>query len=408
MRAENSYTPLSDGFYPLLTDKARVFTTASAKAGRINSEGIHHILAKSVLDDEDFALLLSPAAGLHLEAMASRAQSETLRHFGRARQLFAPLYLANYCTNGCLYCGFNTGLVIKRRALNAVEIDAEAKALAATGLRQILLLTGDAPKRTGGDYIAAAVKIAARYFPSVGIEVQALSLEEYAEIAKAGANCMTMFQETYDPTLYSRLHPSGPKRVFANRLDAPQRAAEAGLRLINFGALLGLGDWRYDIFMMGMHARFLQRKFPEVETAFSLPRIRPAQGAVDEKNAAPAFTPLPVPDRDFVQALAALRCFMPHAGITLSTRERAFLRDKLLPLGVTRVSAGVSTGVGGYVDPEPKKEVQFEIDDGRSVDEMTDDLEKLGFQPVFSDWLLPEKGDLALSAALQRSLGEVN
>jgi 2-iminoacetate synthase len=321
-----------------------------------------------------------------------------MRRFGLARRLFAPLYLANHCTNRCVYCGFHEGSGIRRGALTTEEIEAEAEALYATGLRRVLALTGDAPKRTGADYIASAVAVLARRFSSVGIEVPALTVEEYAGIARAGADGMTMFQETYDPELYARMHQSGPKRVFANRLDAPQRAAEAGMRSVNLGALLGVGDWRGVIFMTAMHAVFLQRGFPGLEIGFSLPRIRPA--ASDS-----SFRPAPVSDRDFVQALTALRCFMPHACITLSTRERAFMRDKLLPLGVTTVSAGVCTGVGGYARPTPKNNAQWTIHDERSVDEMAADMKKLGFLPVFSDWLLPGGGDLPLTGALRSAVG---
>lgn len=397
------YTSMTDGFFPLLEGYAR----ASAAVGDASADDVRRALRKTRLTEEDFALLLSPAAGGELEALARRAEAETLRHFGRAKQLFAPLYLGNYCTNKCVYCGFHAGQGIARKALSPDEIEEEARALAATGLRRVLALTGDAPKRTGADYIAMGVGILARYFPSVGIEVQALTLEEYALVARAGADSMTMFQETYNPELYARLHPAGPKRDFGFRLDAPQRAAMAGMRGITFGALMGLGDWRFDIFMAGMHAAWMQRKFPHLELAFSLPRIRPRS---EEENRPGGecgggdFDPVPVNDREFVQALTALRCFMPHAGITLSTRESAFLRDRLLPLGVTKLSAGVCTSVGGYAASEHRA-VQFVIDDQRSVPEVVAALENLGYQPVFADWLLPESGDLPLADALRRALG---
>jgi 2-iminoacetate synthase len=392
---DDVYSPLADGFVPVRAGCARLFAESVSAAG---PGDVRRALDKDTLNAKDFAVLLSPAAGGELEAAARRARDETMRRFGRARQLFAPLYLANYCTNRCVYCGFHAGSALKRRALTPEEIEAEAEALHATGLRRVLALTGDAPKRTGADYIAAAVAVLARRFSSVGIEVPSQSVEDYARIARAGADGMTMFQETYDPELYARLHPAGPKRDFAYRLDAPQRAAAAGMRSVNLGALLGLGDWRGDIFMTGMHALFLQRRFPGLEIGFSLPRIRPAE-------ADSAFRPSPVADRDFVQALVALRCFMPHACITLSTRENAFMRDKLLPLGVTRLSAGVCTGVGGYARPAPKNNVQFAISDGRSVAEMAADLEKLGYRPVFSDWLLPGRGDLPLAGALRSAVG---
>ena len=400
------YTPMRDGFFPFLEPfslKARAIPDASP-------DDVRRVLRKATLTTEDFALLLSPAAADELELMALRARDETLRHFGRAKQLFAPLYLGNYCTNRCVYCGFHAGQGILRRALDMEEVEEEAAALAATGLRRVLALTGDAPKRTGADYIAAAVAVLAKHFPSVGIEVQALTQEEYQAVAESGADSMTMFQETYDPALYARLHLSGPKRDFGFRLDAPHRAANAGMRGITLGALLGLGDWRFDVFMLAMHGQWIQRKFPHLELAFSLPRIRPRSPEEESRDAGTdkgdsIFDPQLVDDRRFVQILTALRCFLPHAGITLSTRERAFLRDKLLPLGVTKISAGVCTSVGGYAKPEKRDPVQFVIDDERSVDEICRALENLGYQPVFADWLLPGNGGLPLADALRQSLG---
>ena len=371
-----------------------------------NSAGpddVDAVLRKKSLDVRDFSVLLSRAATSRLEVMALRAKNETLRHFGLAKHMFAPLYLANYCTNQCVYCGFHAALHIKRQALGAEEIDNEARALAATGLRRVLALTGDAPKRTGAAYIAAGVAILARYFPSVGIEVQALTEDEYALVAASGADSMTMFQETYNKSLYARLHPGGPKRDFSFRLGAPERAARAGMRGITLGVLLGLDrNWRFDMLRLMVHGQWLQRRYPHLELSFSLPRIRPLSS---KDNRASAFSAYPITDKEFVQALVALRCCMPHAGITLSTRESAFMRDRLLPLGVTKVSAGVCTGVGGYANAQEKKEAQFVIDDERSVDEMARDIQRLGYQPVFADWLLPADGTLALAKALHRSLG---
>ncbi len=406
------YVAREDGFFPGLEELLRAVPDFRAERGEVLGA-----LARPRLAPGDFAALLSPAAGAELEALARRAAGDTLRHFGRSVQLFAPLYLGNYCTNRCVYCGFHAGQAIRRRALAPEEIQAEAEALAATGLRRVLALTGDAPRKTGADYIADAVRILALYFPSVGIEVQALTEAEYALLCKAGADSMTMFQETYDPVLYETLHPAGPKRDFPFRLDAPHRAALGGMRGLTLGALLGLGDWRFDIFMLGMHALWLTRAFPHLELSLSLPRMRPVESAGAEGAESSArFVPLRVTDREFVQALTALRCFLPHVGITLSTRERARLRDKLLPLGVTRVSAGVLTSVGGYAaggsEGAPlRKEtargsaVQFVIDDVRSVEEMAADLTRMGFQPVFADWLLPGAGDLPLTAGQCRSLG---
>lgn len=333
---------------------------------------------------QDLLALLSPAAEAHLEDMARRAHAETLRHFGRSVLLFTPLYLANFCTNSCLYCGFNAEQAIARSALSPDQVEREATAIAATNLRRVLALTGDAPERTGADYLAGCVKILARHFPFVGIEVPAMTLEEYARIAAAGADGLTLFQETYDQVLYERLHPAGPKRDFTFRLGAPERAVRAGFSSVTYGALLGLGPWQNDIFLTAMHAAHLQERYPHVETAFSLPRIRPCSA---DNNSAGRFAPQPVRDKHLVQALTALRIFMPHAGITISTREPARLRDNLVPLGATQLSAGVSTSVGRRGAGTHGENAQFAIADRRSVDEMAASLTALGFQPVFTDWL---------------------
>jgi 2-iminoacetate synthase len=333
--------------------------------------------------------------------MAQRAREETLRHFGRSIQLFTPLYLANYCTNRCVYCGFSARRKIRRSMLVPEEVEAEAKIIAATGLRKILALTGDAPGKTGAAYLASCLRVLARHFSSVGIEVPSMTVEEYAMQVEAGADSMTMFQETYNRERYAELHPAGPKRDCLFRLDAPERAVLGGMRAVNLGPLLGLGDWRADVFLAGLHAAFLLKKYPQTEISMSLPRMRP-----HVEGGESAFIPQSVNERDLVQALTALRCYLPQMGITLSTREPAWLRDKLLPLGVTRVSAGVSTSVGGHsagtADEEAKP--QFDISDSRSVDEMARDLAKMGYQPVFADWLLPGAGRAELSPGLESAL----
>jgi 2-iminoacetate synthase len=233
-----------------------------------------------------------------------------------------------------------------------------------------------------------------------------MTTKEYAMVVAAGAEGMTMFQETYNEPLYARLHPAGPKRDFIFRLDAPQRAVLGGMRSINLGPLLGLDDWRREIFLTAMHADFLLRRYPHVEVSVSLPRLRPCGEAPDSPEER-AFRPQTVDTPDFVQALTALRCFLPQAGITLSTREPAPLRDKLIPLGVTRVSAGVSTAVGGHASQKDEGGAapQFDISDARSVAEMAEAVRAMGYQPVFADWLLPGAGALDLSGAVQAALG---
>lgn len=330
------------------------------------------------LSESELAALLSPAAVPHLERMASVASAMTARTFGRAVHLFTPLYLANYCTNRCVYCGFNTTNTIRRSMLTLDEIETAGQAIAVTGLRNILLLTGDAPKKTGPDYMAAAAKRLLPYFSSIGIEVYALTVAEYQQLADAGVDSMTLFQETYNAALYPSLHPAGPKSDFYFRLEAPTRAAAAGMRSVNVGALLGLDLWQFDAFSVIRHVRWLERTFPGVETALSVPRIRPHAGAAHNIE--------PVSDHDLTQIILAARLYLPMTGITLSSRESARLRDAMLPLGVTRVSAGVSTAVGGHFHDDEDNEPQFHISDDRNVDAMAAAIRAQGFQPVFTSW----------------------
>lgn len=395
--------PLPDGFYPeLMRARAPDGLGPARLMARVAPKAVPAILESERPRLADLPALLSPTAEPFLELMARRAQAETLRRFGRGIQLFTPLYLANYCTNRCLYCGFSARRKLERSALGLEETEAEAKSIAATGLRRILALTGDAPGRTGPDYLAAHLRILARSFSSVGIETPAMSVEEYALQVEAGAESMTMFQETYNPELYAALHPGGPKRDFAFRLDAPQRALQAGMRAVNLGPLLGLDDWRADVYHTALHADFLMRRYPEAEISISLPRMRPHLDGGETSG----FSPKDVSDAALAQALAALRCVLPHTGLTLSTREPAWLRDKLLPLGVTRLSAGVRTTVGGHRPGAKTGGAQFDISDERSVAEICAALARSGYQPVFSDWLLPGEGKAALSRGLEQALGQ--
>lgn len=333
----------------------------------------------------DLMAMLSPAAAPFLEQMARKAHDLTLRHFGRTIQLFTPLYLANHCTNQCRYCGFNARNKIVRNQLSPEQIEAEGKAIAATGLRQLLLLTGDAPTISTVAYIADAARRLRRYFPSIGIEVYAMQTEEYAEVVNAGVESLTMFQETYNEELYAYLHPAGPKRDFRFRLDAPERGCLGGMRSVGLGALLGLDQWRRDAFLTVMHGEWLQKHYPATDVSFSVPRMRPHTGAFQ-----PTST---VSDRELVQIMAAYRIYMPMAGITVSSREGELFRDNLVPLGVTRMSAGVSTAVGGHASEgnggDEASPNQFEISDDRSVDEMVGAISERGYQPVFKDWEPP-------------------
>ncbi|MEG2139292.1 MAG: 2-iminoacetate synthase ThiH [Bilophila sp.] len=347
---------------------------------------VFHAIAAAERDERltplDFMALLSPAATPHLETMARLAQNLTRRQFGRAIQLFTPLYLANFCTNRCVYCGFNVGNHIHRSMLSMDEVETEGKTIAATGLRHILLLTGDAPKKTGPDYIAEASRRLRPYFPSIAIEVYSMSEDEYRMLIDAGVESFTMFQETYNEALYATLHPAGPKRDFLYRLNAPDRAARAGMHAVNVGALLGLDAWRRDAFYTGLHAEWLQETYPGVDIAVSAPRMCPHEGSFNDIH--------PASELDLVQYIQALRLFLPSVGITLSTRERPALRDRLISLGITKISAGVSTAVGGHVthkDCEKSLDTaQFEIADTRNVDEMAAAILSQGYQPVYKCW----------------------
>ena len=349
---------------------------AAAKTG----DDVLRALARRSPTPDDFLALLSPAADAHLEVMAQRAQELTRLHFGRQVLLFTPLYLSNFCSNKCVYCGFSALNHIHRSQLTMDEVRAEGEAIAAMGLKHLLILTGDHRAKAGPDFLLRCMEELRPLFPSVSIEIYAMTEEEYATLGAAGVDGMTMFQETYDETLYATLHPAGPKRDFRFRLDAPERACRAGLRTVNIGALLGLTDWRRDAFLTGLHARYLQRNYPATDVSISLPRMRPHEGEFQ-----PAYT---VSDRQLVQVLCAQRIFLPHAGITLSTREAAEFRDRIVGLGVTKISAGVSTAVGGHAkDTTGEGDTsQFEISDPRSVPDMDAALRALGLQPVYKDW----------------------
>ncbi|MDR3320118.1 MAG: 2-iminoacetate synthase ThiH [Desulfovibrio sp.] len=359
----------------LLTWPAERRIAGATEAG---TEDVLAVLDKELLRPGDFLTLLSPPAAEYLENMARKAHDLTLRYFGRAVQLFTPLYLSDICTNQCRYCGFNAKNKQPRRHLSVEEACAEARIIADTGLGHILLLTGDARKVSSPKYIAGIVQAIKPRFASVGVEVYALTEEEYILLISAGVDGMTMFQETYNPKIYAWLHPAGPKRDYAFRLAAPERAARAGMRSLGIGALLGLESFEQDTFATGLHAWWLQRTFPGVEVSVSVPRICPHEGDFDVPHA--------VDDKNFVQYITALRCFLPRIGITCSTRENAFIRDHIVPIGVTRVSAGVSTAVGGRATLNNGSHGQFEISDRRSVEEMTADLAGVGYQTVVKDW----------------------
>lgn len=344
----------------------------------VTVEEVLKVITKDRLNELDFLRLLSPVAEEVIESMAQRAHGLTVHHFGKTILLYTPIYIANYCVNRCAYCSFNIENSIERKQLTMEEIEREAEEISRTGLKHILLLTGESKKHTSVSYVIEAVKVLKKYFQSISVEVYPLTEEEYKEIAKAGVDGLTVYQEVYNEEIYHRVHISGPKKNYRFRLDAPERGCKAKLRTVNIGALLGLNNWRIEAFMSGLHGRYLQNKYSDVEIGLSLPRIRPHVGVFEETQ--------PVSDRNLVQAILAYRIFLPQVGINVSTRERGDFRDNLIPLGVTKMSAGVSTEVGAH-GTSNKGSGQFEISDKRSVEEMKLAIKAKGYQPILKDWM---------------------
>ena len=344
------------------------------------SEDVRKVLFQENIGIDGLKVLLSPAAQPYLEDMALRAKQETAKHFGNTVCMFTPLYIANYCENYCVYCGFNCSNKINRGKLSMSEIESEFRAIAETGLREILLLTGESKTASPVSYIADAVRLAKKYFSTIGIEVYPLNVDEYAAIKEAGADFVSVYQETYDPKRYEEVHLRGHKRVFPYRFNSQERAILGGMRGVSFGSLLGLGDFRKDAFSAGLHAYFIQQKYPWTEISFSLPRLRPFINNAGNN-------PNDVHETQLLQVMLAYRIFMPFAGITISTRERSGFRDNVVGLCATKISAGVKVGIGGHGDNEQKGDEQFEISDSRSVDEVRKSLIERGLQPVFTDYV---------------------
>lgn len=327
--------------------------------------------------EKDLLHFLSPVADGYLEQMATLSQRLTRHYFGRTVSLYQPIYIANFCCNGCLYCGFSSFNSIKRRQLTLEEIEREAAEISRSQVRHILMLTGEAPGKSDFQYLKDSVGILKKYFDSVSVEVYPLTTEQYAELKKLGVDGLTIYQETYNEARYDLLHHHGPKKDFRYRLETPERGAKAGLRVIGIGALLGLSDPLQDGFFSALHAHYLLQRYPDSEVALSLPRI---------KNAPETF-PIErvVSDFDLVKLMSAFRLFLPRVGINLSTRESAEFRNHIVGLGVTKMSGGSKTDVGGYSGDNPS-DVQFEICDERSVEEIASMLKTKGLTPVYKDW----------------------
>lgn len=382
-----------------LHKRANTSTAADAKAA----------LTKSKLTISDFASLISPGADELLETLCARSQGLTRQRFGKVIRLFAPLYLSNECINNCRYCGFSRDNAILRVTLSVDEVMREAKALKEQGFRNFLLVAGEHPKFVSGNYLKDCIAALHQDVPSISLELGPMETNEYKPLVDAGADGLVVYQETYDRKIYGDMHTAGPKRDFDWRLETPERAYAAGFRRLGIGALYGLADWRYEALAVAAHAEYLLKTCWKAQLTISLPRLRPCAGE---------FQPLNVmSDRQMVQLVCALRLFLPDAGLVLSTREPAKLRDGLIPLGITMISAGSHTEPGGYTGAgkenihqtvrgriveagssewastgATRATGQFNIADERSPAEIAQLLQRLGYEPVWKDW------DAALTA----------
>jgi 2-iminoacetate synthase len=372
---------------------------------------VREVATKSHLALADFAVLISPAARELLEPLCRRSQALTQQRFGKVIRLFAPLYLSNECVNNCQYCGFSRDNPIVRVTLSVDEVLREARALKEQGFRNILLVAGEHPRFVSKNYLADCVRALHEEFPGISLEVGPMETEDYRPIVRAGAEGLVVYQETYDRGVYAELHTAGPKRDFDWRMETPERAYAAGFRRLGIGALFGLADWRFEALCVAAHAEYLVRNCWKAQLTISLPRLRPCAGE---------FEPLTqMTDRDLVQLMCSFRLMFPDAGLVLSTREPASLRDGLIPLGVTLMSAGSHTEPGGYTGAgkehlhqtvrgrivdlgasqwatndggERRATGQFDIADERSPQEVAARIRRLGYEPVWKDW------DAALTA----------
>lgn len=360
---------------------------SSYDSSEYTAKDVRTALQHETVTLEDFKALLSPAAESFLEQMAQRARIETSKHFGNTVYLFTPLYIANYCENYCVYCGFNCYNHIQRMKLTMEQIEREMKVIADSGMEEILILTGESRAMSNVEYIGQACKLARKYFRMVGVEIYPVNTDEYRYLHECGVDYVTVFQETYDTDKYETLHLLGHKRIWPYRFDSQERALMGGMRGVGFSALLGLSDFRKDALASALHVYYLQRKYPQAEMSLSCPRLRPIinNGKIN---------PLDVHEKQLCQVLCAYRIFMPFVGITVSSRESASFRNGIAKIAATKISAGVSTGIGdheskysGEQSGEQEGDEQFEINDNRSLQAMYADMSEEGLQPVLNDYL---------------------
>jgi 2-iminoacetate synthase len=372
-----------------------------------DAAAVRESMDKPMLGLDDFARLISPAGAGLLEDMGRRSQRLTQQRFGRVIRMFAPLYLSNECVNNCKYCGFSRDNPILRVTLSVEDVRREARALQEKGFRNILLVAGEHPKFVSGGYLAECIRALHEEVPSISLEVGPMETDDYRPLAHAGADGLVVYQETYDRAVYAAMHTAGPKRNFNWRLETPERAYAAGFRRLGIAPLYGLADWRIEAIAAAAHAQYLLRSCWTAQLTVSFPRLRPCAGE---------FQPLThMSDREMAQLICAFRLLLPDAGLVLSTREPAKLRDGLIPLGITMISAGSHTEPGGYTGaghdklhhtergrivelasgssewaPVPNRATnatgQFDIADGRPPEEVAELVRRLGYEPVWKDW----------------------
>jgi 2-iminoacetate synthase len=338
---------------------------------------VQRALGKQKRDLEDFKALISPAAAPYLEQMAQMSHRITQKRFGKTIQLYAPLYLSNECQNICNYCGFSYDNKLRRKTLSAIEIMQEAEYLKQQGFEHVLLVTGEATKTVGVDYLRNAIRLLKPHFANISIEVQPLDEDEYKILATEGLYAVLVYQETYHKENYKLYHLKGKKSNFDYRLDTPDRLGSANIHKIGLGVLIGLEDWRADNFFTALHVGYLEKQFWQTRYSISFPRLRPATGLIEPKVA--------ISDKELVQLICAWRIFNEEIELSISTRENEVFRDNIIKLGATTMSAGSKTNPGGYA-VEPESLEQFEIDDSRSVDEVKQMIEQKGYKPVWKDW----------------------
>ncbi|SMF34060.1 tyrosine lyase ThiH [Alteromonadaceae bacterium Bs31] len=342
------------------------------------SADVERALCKQNLSPADFQALLSPAAEQYLETMAQKSRALTQQQFGHTMQLYAPLYLSNVCSNICSYCGFSINNKLRRKTLDEAEILAEAKALKRKGINNVLLVTGEAPKTVGVEYIERAIQILKVHFAQIHIEVQPLQGQEYGRLIASGMHGVSLYQETYHRASYREHHTKGNKTNMDARLNAPDQIGQQGVHKIGLGVLLGLANWRTDSLFCALHLRHLQKHYWRTRYAISFPRLRPCAGDYTIKH--------PVTDRQLVQLITAWRLFDNTLDLNLSTREQQDFRDAVCQLGITSMSAESSTQPGGYAENTQAALQQFEISDERSVEQVHSMLNIKGLEVIHKDW----------------------